>query len=121
MAPAAQGPSTASSATRQNAYRAVAGARTRAGRRHDAAKKERDCRLRIIRHAARSRCSDLSGDAIAMGHHPVEDLGRGEDAREPGARMRSRADEIEAADVLAHIVRSKPGALPQHGLQAERG
>ena len=51
----------------------------------------------------------------------IEDAGRGEHAGQAGAGMGAGADEVEAVDLLAPVVRPEPGALRQHRLEPEGG
>ena len=48
------------------------------------------------------------------------DLRRGDHARQACARVRARADQIEAVDLLALVVRPEPRALEQLRLEGKR-
>ena len=56
-----------------------------------------------------------------MRHHAIEDFGGRQNTRDAGAGMRAGADQIEAGDILAAVVRAEPRALGEHRLQPEGG
>src|SRR5215213_5722183 len=58
---------------------------------------------------------DVSTDQV------IGDLGRAEDAGQPGARVGTGADEVEIGDVFRLIVRPKIGGLGQNRLDGEGG
>ena len=105
--------STASSAiAAEGVERAWPARAPRRGSSSEAAVKEFETRRAGARGRRRDRPGPrASGEGGCIGHHRVEDAGRGQHAGHAGAGMGARADQIEVADVLAAVVRAEPGAL----------
>src|SRR3954447_18746194 len=107
-----------SSASRQNAYRATAGSRMPPGSSRDAAWKLRDPPHSSLRQASMSAAS--VSECSSMRHHAIQDFCGGNHRRHACPRMRAGADQVEAGNIFALVMRTEERALQQHRLQAER-
>jgi hypothetical protein len=56
-----------------------------------------------------------------VGDDSVEELGGGEDARDPCARVGTCAAKVESTDIFGDVVRAEPGALSEDGFELEGG
>src|SRR5690606_19592977 len=66
-----------------------------------------------------ARPSPLADQRLRVGDDLLEHLGRAQDPGHAGAGVGAGADQVQAIDLLALVVRAKVGALYQHRLDPE--
>ena len=101
----------------------MAGSRTRS-RQHQGGREERAGTAAQQRPASRNVGIGrhlIAFQAMRIRHDVVEHTRRRQHARQAGAGMRTRADQVESFHFLAAVVRAKPRALRQDRLESEGG